>query len=373
MKKDIFIIGGGFFGLFLASYFARKGHSVYLSEKEDDFMQRASFTNQARVHNGYHYPRSILTALRSRVSLPRFQKDFESCIDDSFDNYYMISRVHSKVTARQFQKFCQRIGAPCEAAPTKITKLTNPHLIEAVFTTKEFVFDALKLKEIMVRRAEAAGVSCNLNQVVTSVKRTGEKLLVNLSSATDGAELSPIVVDEVFNCTYSMINKIHQNSGIELVDLKHEMTEMALVEVPEELKNCGITVMDGPFFSMMPFPPRKMHTFSHVRYTPHYEWHDTNGSAYIDAHRHYTDSKKNSAWRHMIQDAQRYIPILAECRYKDSIWEVKTVLPRSESDDARPILFQKDHGLKGFHSVMGGKIDNVYDVIDFIANGEFFT
>ena len=65
-------------------------------------------------------------------------------------------------------------------------------------------------------------------------------------------------------------------------------------------------------------------------------------------------------------DGQRYIPLLSKCKYQDSIWEVKTVLPRSESDDSRPILFRAHHGLKGFHSVMGGKIDNVYDVIGII-------
>ena len=31
---------------------------------------------------------------------------------------------------------------------------------------------------------------------------------------------------------------------------------MALVEAPPELDGLGVTVMDGPFFSMMPFPSR---------------------------------------------------------------------------------------------------------------------
>jgi hypothetical protein len=61
----------------LSEYFARQGHEVIFSEKEEDFMQRASYVNQARVHNGYHYPRSILTALRLRISLPRFYKEFQ--------------------------------------------------------------------------------------------------------------------------------------------------------------------------------------------------------------------------------------------------------------------------------------------------------
>ena len=42
------------------------------------------------------------------------------------------------------------------------------------------------------------------------------------------------------------------------------------------------------------------------------------------------------------------------------------MLPISEVDDSRPILCRFDHGLEGFHCIMGGKIDNVYDVVDAV-------
>lgn len=146
------------------------------------------------------------------------------------------------------------------------------------------------------------------------------------------------------------------------------MTEMCLVDVPDVLKNIGVTVMCGPFFSVMPFPSTGQHSFSHVRYTPHYEWQDCSGMAYTDSHKMHDIAVRNNAWTYMQKDASRYMPILSECSYRDSIWEVKTVLPRSESDDSRPILFLPHHGLKGFHCVMGGKIDNVYDVIEAIRS-----
>jgi hypothetical protein len=139
------------------------------------------------------------------------------------------------------------------------------------------------------------------------------------------------------------------------------------------LKEVGITVMCGPFFSIMPFPPAGLHTFSHVRYTPHFEWHDSNGGDYIDAHARHISAPRNSAWRYMQKDAERYIPVLSECIYHSSIWEVKSVLPRSESDDSRPILFLPHHGLKGFHCIMGGKIDNVYDVIEAITSQQLIN
>ena len=179
--------------------------------------------------------------------------------------------------------------------------------------------------------------------------------------------------DHVFNCTYSRINYLPANSGLELVPLKHEMTEICLVEMPDELKACGLTVMCGPFFSAMPFPPAGLHSFTHVRYTPHYAWTDRPGAGYVDADGLCRAAQRHSAWRYMQKDAARYLPVLAECRYRDSLWEVKTVLPRSESDDSRPILFRPDHGLKGFHSIMGGKIDNVYDAIEAIAAQRLIT
>jgi glycine/D-amino acid oxidase-like deaminating enzyme len=65
------VIGGGFYGLYLAEYLAARVGRVLLFEREPGLMRRASYANQARVHNGYHYPRSVLTALRSREVHPR--------------------------------------------------------------------------------------------------------------------------------------------------------------------------------------------------------------------------------------------------------------------------------------------------------------
>jgi hypothetical protein len=64
----------------------------------------------------------------------------------------------------------------------------------------------------------------------------------------------------------------------------------------------------------------------------------------------------------MLKDAQRYLPALSMARHVRSLFEVKTVLPQSEHDDSRPILFKRCGELPGLVSVMGGKIDNVYDL-----------
>ena len=364
MKKDIVIIGGGFFGLYIADYFARIGKSVVVVEKEKDVMQRASYVNQARVHNGYHYPRSILTALRSRISFPRFIDEFEQCIDSDFDKYYMVANQLGKVSPNQFHKFCERIGAPCDPAPEHIKKLTNPRMINGIFKTKEFAFNSEILKTTMYERIQNSGVRLLLNHQVEKVHFDTKSATLHLNIKNECKEIK-IIAKQAFNCTYSMLNSVLAKSKISLIPLRHEMTEMCIVDVPDELKNIGITIMCGPFFSSMPFPPKSAHSFSHVRYTPHYEWNDTDGK-YRDAHKHYNEISKKSAWNKMKYDAQRYIPSLADLQYKESLWEVKTILPRSDSDDSRPILFRANHNFPGFHCIMGGKIDNVYDAIETI-------
>ncbi len=365
MKNNIIIIGGGFFGLYLADFCAKLGYKVKLIEKEQQLMSRASFTNQARVHNGYHYPRSMLTAMRSKESFPRFVREFEESIYKDFDKYYLVAKATSKVTASQFSSFFSRIGATCKPADDKLSELVNPALIDGSFSTVEYAFDALKLKDTMVERLGNTDVEILLNTCAENVTENSNNLVVEAKNYTTGQEYT-FEANHVFNCTYSRINHLLARNGLELTELKHEMTEMCIVDVPEELKKMGLTVMCGPFFSVMPFPSEGAHSLSHVRYTPHYSWNDTHNSAYVDAHIKYTEDKRNSAWMHMIKDASRYIPILEECTYRKSIWEVKTILPRSEGDDSRPILFLPNHGMKGFHSIMGGKIDNVYDMIEAI-------
>lgn len=359
---DILIIGGGFFGLCIAEYFGKQGKKVVLCEKNDKCMTRASYINQARVHNGFHYPRSILTALRSRVSYPRFINEFSDCIVNDFKKYYAIGKILGKVTAKQYDEFCTRIGAEHEEAPSHISKLFNPHYIEKVFAVTECAFDSKILCKLMLDKLNSLNVVILNNCNVIKIKQKDNGIISTINYNNEEHE---IYTNHVFNCTYSNLNFINYNSGFDLIPLKYEMTEMALVDIPDELKGGGFTVMCGPFFSLMPFPTEKCYSLSHVRYTPHYEWYDNNNN-YISPLKIYDIDQKHTAFVDMRLDAQRYLPSVSKCNYIKSIWEVKTVLPSSENDDSRPIFFKMNYNCKNYHCIMGGKLDNVYDVITII-------
>ena len=354
------VVGGGMIGCSVALYLAEHLGPVLLLEREPGLLRRASYANQARVHNGYHYPRSLLTGLRSRVNFPRFIEEFADCVDDSFEKYYGVARQYSKVSAEQFMLFCRRIGAEYAPAPARVKALFDPWLVEDVYQVREYAFDSVKLRQLLERRLAAAGVDVRTGAEADHVAAVaGGELRLRWNDGGTGHET---LARHVFNCTYSRLNDLLRRSGLPPIPLKHEFTEMALVQLPEPLRHMGVTMMCGPFFSFMPFPPRGLHSFSHVRYTPHRavaEGADAPPPAGFLERR----PDDASAFHHMLLDASRYIPSLREARQVDSLWETKTVLPSSEADDSRPILFRMHHGLPNLTCILGGKIDNVFDVI----------
>jgi glycine/D-amino acid oxidase-like deaminating enzyme len=357
------VVGGGFYGCMLAERLARGGMKVTLLERESDLLLRASLANQARVHGGYHYPRSLLTGLRSRANLPRFVAEFPDCIERSFTKLYAIASRHSQVTARHFVGFCRRIGAPVEPAPPRFGRLFDRDLVEAVFTVEEFAFDATKLRRACRQRLAAAGVGVRLATEVTHIAPHPRGGLVVTARGPAGDH--DLWVDRVFNCTYARLNTLLAAAGVAPIPLRHELAEMALVEMPEPLARLGVTVMCGPFFSAMPFPSRGVHSFSHVRYTPHTSWTD-GPDGILDGHRSMGATARQSHFPLMLRDAVRYMPLLADCRQVDSLWEIKTVLPANDRDDGRPILLEHDVGLPGLSCVLAAKIDNVFDMLDAI-------
>jgi len=334
---------------------------VVVIEMGDDLLQRASYHNQARVHRGYHYPRSLMTALRSRLNYPRFVEDFADCVYDEFDQYYAVGRKLSKVSAGQYRNFMNRIGAPMREAPAEVRDLFESKLIEAVFAVTECAFDPVRLKQCLRARLEEAGVEVRLCTQARRVMPDAGGTLTLECESSDGEALEPVRGSWIFNCTYSQLNGLLENSGLAPIPIKQELTEMALVEMPAGLRNIGLTVMCGPFFSTMPFPPLGCHTLSHVRYTPHAHWRERPGARF-DPYEYLAAHARKTHFPMMIQDARRYVPMLAECRQKGSLWEIKTLLPQSELDDGRPILFQRTAEHPNLICVMGGKIDNIYDL-----------
>lgn len=349
---DVVVIGGGFYGCMIARYLRTFNNRVAVVEKEYDILTRASYNNQARVHNGYHYPRSFLTAYRSHANYRRFIKDFSYALED-VEMVYAIARTVSKITAEQFVKFTEQIGSSLQEVPRSINSLFNHTFIERAFIVDEKVFNARKIREQFKNEFILSRIEVMLGKEAVSMKHSQGTVEIVL---LDGSVLR---AREVFVCAYSSINKLLSRSNVPRLPLKHEWTEMPLVQVPHALLHMGITIMDGPFFGIVPFPDRGLHTLHHVRYTPFQTFYSEKHAAKPD---------EQSQFSFMAHDAARYIPCLNDMVYQESLYEVRTVLTQNESDDGRPILFRENYGMDGVHIVMGGKIDNIYDVLSRITS-----
>lgn len=359
---DCVVVGAGVFGCFLALHLTRElGLSVAVLEREVALLRRASFTNQARVHNGYHYPRSILTGLRSRLNSARFLREYAECVDTTFAKYYAVARERSNVTAAQFEQFCARIGAPLAPAEPHAQRWFDMRRIERVWRTQEWAFDADALAKRMGCDLAARDVPVLLRHNARRVRSlAGARRLELEYEDLDSGRTHTVAADHVFNATYSDLNGLLTRSGAPKLALKQEVTEIALVETPEEFRRVGVTVMCGPFFSFMPFPALGLHSLSHVRYTPHRSWQDR--EVEFDNQEFFRSLNERSNCPQMMRDSARFVPAVAQFRQRDALMELKTVLPQSEQDDSRPILFHRHPELPGLVSVLGGKVDNIYDL-----------
>ncbi len=339
----------------------RRGYHVVMAEEAGDLLTQASRVNQARVHGGYHYPRSLLTAYRSRQNYEKFRSHYREAIVDDFTKIYAVGRWFSKVTADQFEIFMKRVGAPLTEAPAAIRRLFNSTLTERTWVAKECAFDCSILRDLLRREMQAAGIEVRLNTLVNTAKPHAGGVVAALS---DGSE---IPCNYLFNATYAGLNRLTAASGLPLIPLKHELTEMALVDLPDELRDLSVTMMCGPFFSFLPFPSLGLTTLSHVRYTPHAHWLENERTGPRDCKHLFDSYPKQSHFELMLADASRYLPSLRGAVQRDSLWTVKTLLPLSETDDGRPILFLRDPKLPAVIHVMGGKIDNIFDVEDEVV------
>ena len=363
------VIGGGFYGATIAIYLAKERgfKNVVVLERESDLMLRASYNNQARVHNGYHYPRSFTTAFRSRVNMPRFTRDWPSAVKKDFTKLYAISRRNSKVTANQFARFCKEIGAKIQTADNALKNLFEERLVEDVFLAEEYVFDATKLAALIKKELKNSGVKIHYLTEAKSVSISKNNIL-NIEIRSNDKEPEILDCHYLFNCTYIELTQLNGDYPATKPDVKQELTEMAQVKVPDILRNIGITIMDGPFFSIMPFPDQDLHTLSHVRYTPHFSWKDEKG---LSPTKILTEYDGYTRVNRMIRDVGRYLPGILNIKYVESLFEIKTVLEKNEVDDGRPILFERHLDLPGCYSILGSKIDNIYDVLEKLDSENF--
>ena len=369
MEYDKIIIGAGIYGLYSAYKCGLNGEKIVVLEYDDEVVSRATYVNQARVHNGYHYPRSYSTAIKSSNYFSRFNEDFSFAINKKFDKIYATSSEYSWTNAEQFKKFCDYSNIKCEEInPNKFFK---DDLCDGVFLTEEYSFDAIIIKKFFLEKiSELDNVKIKCNARIKSIHSNGNKFIISCN-------YGKLVSGFVLNATYASINQINKLLGYDCFKIKYEICEIILCKTTKNIENVGITVMDGPFFSVMPFGLTGMHSLTSVTFTPHrtcyeylpnFECQKAEGKGIVDCSKEQLGNcnkcvnKPDSAWNYMYKLSKKYLNEDIDLFYDSSLFSMKPILQASEIDDSRPTLIKKLSDNPVFISVLSGKINTIYDL-----------
>lgn len=375
-QYDKIIIGAGLYGLYSALFCCERGQRVIVLECDATPFRRATYINQARVHQGYHYPRSISTAVKSAGYFERFNRDYDFCVNKEFDQIYATSSRYSWTDGKQFKDFCKAAGIPCEELhPGNYFK---KGMCDGVFRTREYTYDAQILKDYLLTKLEAYQDKVTLlyGVRISQIERLTDAYVIHTE---DGAAYRS---GFVLNATYAGTNQILEMAGFEKFGIKYELCEIILCDVNDKLKNIGFTVMDGPFFSIMPFGKTGLHSLTSVTFTPHttsYEGVPTfacqaQSGGFCSTFRlgncNDCPAKPDTAFPYMASLARKYMLDDYGFTYNRSLFSMKPILMSSEIDDSRPTVIRKYSENPTFVGVLSGKINTVYDLDEVLKDGE---
>lgn len=372
---DKIIIGAGLYGLYAALYCARKGQRIAVLEMDDAPFSRATYINQARVHMGYHYPRSLATAQKSAGYFRRFVEDYSFCIHSRFQQVYATSRHFSWTDAKEFVKFCRDAGIPCEALP--VDRYFRDGSCDGAFLTEEYTYDAHILRDFFLEElGKYKGVDLLCGREVTRIVEKAD--CYEIHARHQGKE-ERYEAPFVLNATYASVNQVLELAETERpfdpFRIKYELCEIILCRVDSCLRDIGLTVMDGPFFSIMPFGKTGYHSLTSVTFTPHKTSHDTvprfscmegTGCGKRLGNCNTCENRPESAWEYMSALARKYVREEYRFAYEKSLFSMKPILKASEIDDSRPTVIRYATRQPTLLSVLSGKINTVYDLDDFL-------
>lgn len=367
---DFAIIGGGLFGVYASLYLAKQGLRVLLLEKEKQLMTKASVVNQARLHSGYHYPRSIATALMSDDNKARFTRDHQAFIHRAFDKYYAIDRYSSFTDGHQFKRFCDFIQLKCEAVDS------HPHIrldnLESLFLTEEYTFDPILIAAYyrqLVKDQPQISVHCYQQIVQAEAQANSWHLTIKQLS---GESQYKVQVSQVINATYANSNGVNRLFGLADISLMHEIAEMAFVSSPQ-LQDLGLTIMDGQFASIMPYGLSGLLSLSSVTYTHHKVSHTP--LPIFDCQTNVPDCQPNfpancnqcigrpvTNYNKMKRQIERYLKPSAELFYLSSMFTIKSKLKANHIDDGRPTEIAILSENPRFYCIFAGKINSIYEI-----------
>jgi hypothetical protein len=357
------IVGGGLFGCYAAIVLANRGYKVLLAEQDAELLSRASYINQARIHTGLHYPRSILTAMESLTHYQAFRRKWPSAVRD-FMQIYAVATHNSKTSGEDFAEFIQRLQIPAQELDPDIWFYTNT--VSRAFQVEEPAFDAEIMRNLLSKElANHPNISLLLGTSVVRGEIKGNSVRVTFNSG------SKIEADGLVLAMYAGTNSLRVSLGLNPLPLRFELAEVILGNVEPRLQGYGFTVMDGPFWSLMPFGHGSQVSLTSVGMTP---LRTALGSPRFACQSERTDCTPEriqdctacpvrpiSVTEHHQQQMSAFLRNSSAFTPTRSLLTVKATLTSTDVDDARPTIVLCEANNK-VTTIFSGKISTLLDL-----------
>jgi len=210
------ILGCGFYGAHLAVALLADGHDVEVHELADDIFTGASGGAPARIHLGFHYPRSGATQAACRDHFAAFMESYGHLTAGVPVNLYAVAKHDSLV---DFVSYCDTLRGKVEFVTVQPEEHGLENVEGAVLTGE---------RHIVVRKARDHFLTALDGRISYGVRHE---------------RIDDPRWDLTVDCTFCA-------NDDENID-RFEPCVMVLLKTEDVHK--AVTIMDGPFGSIYPF------------------------------------------------------------------------------------------------------------------------
>ncbi len=245
--------------------------------------------------------------------------------------------------------FCKKMGLPYKTLWPSELKISKEKISVSI-KVPETILDANRKRDLLLKKiSETGNITLLTNAEVVGLKKSSGRFTVSY-----GPDDKKRVINcaALVNATYSGINHINSLLGLPLETFQYELCELPVASTP--WKDTGWMIMDGPFFSAMPFGYSKNHLFYDVELSvlertigklPNFKF----GIDYYN-----TKERRAERFNKYREKWKSWIGGIENCRHLHSMYVTRVILPKTEKTDARPTIVKEI--LPGFWQIFSGKI-----------------
>ena len=301
------VIGGGIFGCTTAIFAKRAGHEVHLFELNSVLLRGASWVNQFRLHEGYHYPRAPETVAECKAGNKSFREEYGNAVIDTGKHYYAIAMEGSRITGADYLRFCD-----ANSLPLSLDRHGG----------------FLNIDEIDVSISVSEG---RINPYVLVDTIRSRLFGVNVHRSTPASISLRDRFDKIVIASYASTNEVAIQLECAIEPFQYEVIEKPIVRMPQEFSDVGIVIMDGEFCSLDPWGSPGLHVMGHVKHAIHHR--NVGLSPHIPPH--INGLLDGRVWirpgitkfAKFIESGKRYIPALEHAKHRGSMFTIRAVLP----------------------------------------------